>query len=321
LSPFELVLNIAVEVGGLSLASTAADDSIRNTGLAQGSFVLSLNTERAISVVHTDLPGNDFTVLFQTINDDPNSYQRGDRAVFSSAVGRSFYEQILPSNSVTLAWTSWAVHWLSRCPAPVPDQVQVLFSADSEARAAFAKQAANDWSQFLSLRERELCPGGRLVVLAMAADHGGQLGQRALVNAIYGAMLDLQESGFLRAEEVRRMVIPSMARTRDEYLAPFAADGHFGALRVEDIEIYLGEDYFWSAYERGGDAQTYGAQWAAFSRASAFPSLAKYLDPDSEDGRAEQFFTRLESAMAARVAAKPERVLIPLCKMLLAKEA
>ena len=147
------------------------------------------------------------------------------------------------------------------------------------------------------------------------------MGQRALVNAIYGAMLDLQESGFLRAEEVRRMVIPSMARTRDEYLAPFAADGHFGALRVEDIEIYLGEDYFWSAYERGGDAQTYGAQWAAFSRASAFPSLAKYLDPDSEDGRAEQFFTRLESAMAARVAAKPERVLIPLCKMLLAKEA
>ena len=75
-----------------------------------------IGATRAISVVHTDLPENDFSVLFQTLNTDPNSYLQHDRAVFASAVGRSFYEQVLPSESVTLGWSSWAVQWLSRVP-------------------------------------------------------------------------------------------------------------------------------------------------------------------------------------------------------------
>src|SRR5206468_11706601 len=36
--------------------------------------------ERAIFVFHTDLPGNDFTALFQTLANDPNSYLRNDPA-------------------------------------------------------------------------------------------------------------------------------------------------------------------------------------------------------------------------------------------------
>ena len=78
-----------------------------------------IGQNRAISVVHTDLPGNDFTVLFGVLSSDANSYLRGDPAIFPSAVGRSFYEQILPSSSVTLGWTSWAMQWLSRVPALV----------------------------------------------------------------------------------------------------------------------------------------------------------------------------------------------------------
>ena len=68
-----------------------------------------IGSTRAISVVHTDLPENDFSGLFQTSNTDRNSYLQHDRAVFASAVGRSFYEQVLPSESVTLGWSSWAV--------------------------------------------------------------------------------------------------------------------------------------------------------------------------------------------------------------------
>ncbi|HEY0793572.1 MAG TPA: hypothetical protein VGD78_21100 [Chthoniobacterales bacterium] len=70
--------------------------------------------ERAISVVHTDLPDNDFTALFQTLATDPNSHLSGDRAAFASAVDRSFYEPRLPARSVTLGWRSWAVQWLDR---------------------------------------------------------------------------------------------------------------------------------------------------------------------------------------------------------------
>jgi hypothetical protein len=87
-----------------------------------------IKQDRAIMVAHSDLPENDFTVLFQTLISSPESYLQKDAAVFASAIGRSFYEQILPSSSVTVGWSSWAVQWLSRTPAMIPDQVQVAFS-------------------------------------------------------------------------------------------------------------------------------------------------------------------------------------------------
>ena len=61
--------------------------------------------EHSVLVAHTDVAENDFTVLFRTLADDPDSYLHKDAASFASAVGRSFYTQILPSNSVNLGWT------------------------------------------------------------------------------------------------------------------------------------------------------------------------------------------------------------------------
>ena len=79
--------------------------------------------EHSVLVAHTDVAENDFTVLFRTVEDDPDTYLRKDAASFASAIGRSFYTQILPSNSVNLGWTSWAIQWLGRIPAPVPDHL------------------------------------------------------------------------------------------------------------------------------------------------------------------------------------------------------
>jgi hypothetical protein len=108
-----------------------------------------IGASRTISVVHTDLPSNDFSALFEALESDPDSYLRGEEATFASAVGRSFYRQLLPSGSVTLGWSSWSVQWLSRTPAVIPDQVQVAYSHDANACAAFARQAAEDWRAFL----------------------------------------------------------------------------------------------------------------------------------------------------------------------------
>jgi hypothetical protein len=279
-----------------------------------------IGPDRAIFLVHTDLPGNDFSVLFKTLNTDPNSYLRRDHAVFASAVGRSFYEQILPTGSVTLAWSSWAVQWLSRAPGPIPDQVQAAFSQDVPTRAAFSRQAAEDWQQFLTHRERELCPGARLVIITMAVDQNGEFGYRPLLHAMYAGLLDLVASGFLGREELQRMVIPTVARSRADFLAPFAAEGRFSSLRLEELDIFLGEDHFWSDFERDGDARKFAARWAAFSRASVFPTLAGSLNGGPHDPRAAQFVERLESETTTRLAAQPEPMLIPLARVLLAKE-
>lgn len=279
-----------------------------------------IGPERAISVAHTDLPTNDFTVLFQTLDSDPASYLRGDPATFASAVGRSFYRQILPSESVTLGWSAWAVQWLSRAPCAIPDQVQVAYSRDPAAHAAFARQAAVDWQAFLTHRGRELRPGGRLVVLTMAKTDQGDFGYRPVLKAMYVTLLALVSAGLVRPEEARRMAIPTVGRSRAEFLAPFATGGTFAGLAVEHADVFLGADAIWDDFQRTGDAASFGARWAAFSRASVLPTLAGGLDGGGEARKAE-FVARMEAGMAERLAARPEPILIPLAALVFAKEA
>jgi len=116
------------------------------------------------------------------------------------------------------------------------------------------------------------------------------------------------------------MVIPTVGRSRADLLAPFGAEGRFGSLRLEELDIFLGEDHFWSDFERDGDARRFAARWAAFSRASVFPTLAGSLNGGRNDSRTAQFIEDLESGTTMRLAANPERMLIPLGRVLLAKE-
>jgi SAM dependent carboxyl methyltransferase len=279
-----------------------------------------VGSNREISVVHTDLPENDFTALFQTLITSPESYLRKDDAVYASAIGRSYYEQILPTASVSLGWCSWAVQWLSRTPAMIPDQVQVAVSRDPAARAAFARQAAEDWRTFLAMRARELSAGAKLVILAMAVDDNGEFGYRPVLDAMYATLLEMLHSGFLLADELQRMAIPTVGRSRADFLAPFGPNGRFNELCLEEIEIFLGEDQIWLDFAHHRDPLAFAARWAAFSRASVFPTLAGGLDGGRTGPRATAFSERLENGMVTRLAANPQPILIPLARLLVAKE-
>ena len=254
--------------------------------------------EHSVLVVHTDVPDNNFTVLFETLADDPDSYLRKDGATFASAVGRSFYSQIIPSNSVHLGWSSWAVHWLRHVPAPIPDHVQVVYSRDEDVRTAYAKQAAHDWHDFVAFRGRELCPGGHLVVLTMATGEDGEFGYRPLLTGLVDTLSDLTAAGLLTEDEVHRMCLPTVGRRQVDFLAPFAPSGRFERLSIEHLEVFDAEDRFWAQYQVDRDATAFGALWAAFVRASVFPTLATALAGGRDDPRSQQFFDQLEAAGA-----------------------
>lgn len=279
-----------------------------------------MEAEQPICVVHTDLPGNDFSTLFNVLENDPDSYLRSDPATFASAVGRSFYTQLLPSNSVTLGWSSWAIQWLSQAPTTIPDQVQIAYSRDPAVRAAFAGQAATDWRLFLQARAKELRQGGRLVVLTMAIDEHGEFGYRPLLEAIYAALTTMIQTGFISADELQRMVIPTVARSQADFLEPFNNHQRYENLAIEHLEVFHGKDRIWENYQAGGDAHSFGAQWAAFSRASVFPTLATALGGDESQRRTIPFMNLLEKEVAARLAQNPQPMLIPLAKMVLVKD-
>jgi hypothetical protein len=276
--------------------------------------------EHSVLVVHTDVPDNNFTVMFETLADDPDTYLRKDAATFASAVGRSFYSQIIPSDSVHLGWSSWAVQWLSRIPAPIPDHVQVAYSADENVRAAYAKQAAHDWHEFVAFRGRELSPGGQLVVLTMALDERGEFGYRPLLDALVDVLSELIADGLLTDDEVRRMCLPTVGRRETDFLAPFAPSGRFERLSIEHLEVFDAEDRFWTTYQADHDATAFGALWAAFVRASVFPTLVTALADGRDDPRSQEFFDRLEAGIAERLAATPAQMQIPLAKLVLTKQ-
>jgi salicylate 1-O-methyltransferase len=278
--------------------------------------------DHAIVVTHTDVPDNDFTALFRILAEDPDSYLHHDAASFPSAIGRSFYSQILPSNTVNLGWSSWAIQWLSRIPAGAPefaDHVQVAYSKNTEARAAYARQAAIDWNDFVAFRGRELCPDGRLVVLTMAVDEHGEFGYRAMNDALYATLNDLVSDGLLHRDELRRMTLPVYARDEKDFRAPFSPKGRFEGLTIEHLEIFNADDRFWARFQSDGDAEAFGAQWAAFARAALFPTLASALDGGAGNPRVPEFFAQLEAGIAQRLASSPEPMRIPLASLVLVK--
>ena len=275
--------------------------------------------EHSVLVAHTDVAENDFTVLFQTAADDPDSYLKTDAASFASAIGRSFYTQILPSNSVNLGWSSWAIQWLSRIPAPVPDHLQVAYSTDDEIKETYAKLAAHDWHEFVAFRGRELCPGGRLVVLTMATGDDGEFGYRPLFRSMVAELADLVAQELLTEDEVHRMCIPTVSRRAADFLSPFAPKGRFEGLEIEHLEVFDAEDRFWTQYQVDHEAKAFGVQWAAFARASVFPTMTAALEGGRADPRSAEFMNRLEAGVAARMAAEPEEMQIPLAQLVLWK--
>lgn len=283
-------------------------------------------TDHAILVAHTDVAGNDFTALFSTLADDQDSYLKKDSATYASVVGRSFYTQILPSDSIALGWSSWAIHWLRRVPMPIPDHVEISHSTDEQARRAYARQAAEDWRDFVAVRGRELAPGGRLLVLTVGMQPDGRSGFTAAFDAIMAALHQFVGDGLITADEARAMSIPSTGRDEKDFRAPFAPSGRFEGLEIEHLELFNGEDRFWSQFRSDKDAQAFGTNWADFLRVSMFPTLAAAVDvdaggqpPDRRSTRRREFIDQLHAAMAAQLAAAPAPMSIPLALVVLAK--
>ncbi|GAS91498.1 class I SAM-dependent methyltransferase [Mycolicibacterium brisbanense] len=272
--------------------------------------------EHSVLVTHTDTPDNDFTTLFRTLAEDPASYLRTDAASFSSAVGRSYYTQILPSNSINLGWSAWSIQWLGRVPMPVGDHLVAAYSADPYVRAAYARQAAHDWHEFVAFRGRELCPGGKLVVLTMGLADDGDFGYRPLMLALTDALRGLVADAVITSDELHRMSLPVMGRAAVDFAAPFAPSGRLERLSIEHLEVFDAEDRFFNQYRTDHDARAFGAQWAAFCRFALFGALAEAL---GDARRHAVFFDRLEAGVAARLAAAPEQMRIPLAEVVLVK--
>ncbi len=265
-----------------------------------------LGPTRPIFVFHIDQPSNDFNTLFEILAADPDSYALNEPNLYSAAIGRSFYENVLPPGSVHLGWSSYAAVWLSRSPTSIPDHFISLRSTDA-VRAEFARQGAQDWAAFLALRATELSNGGRLVVVLPGLADDGRSGFENIMDQANAVLGEMVRDGAITAEERARMALRAYPRRKSSLLAPFAHDGHFEDLAVEEFETSVLPDAAWNDFEQDGNKEALTAKHALFFRSVFMPSLASALTSVRAGDAAalQNFGDRLEAGLERRLASQP----------------
>lgn len=295
---------VAIPDGVITLADfgcAQGRNSMRPLGLALDRLAARAGAGREMMVIHTDLPHCDFPSLFETIDTAPDSYRRGRAGVFSSAIGRSFYERLLPSRSLAFGWSSFALHWLSALPQPLAGHIWPRFAQPGEAEA-LAAVSAEDWLRFLAHRAEELVPGGRLVLVIGAADDAGATGLEPLMELANGVLATLVAEGRLGAPAHAAMTIPARPRQRAEFAAPFEA-GALPALVLDELVIAETPNPAMRRWQETGDAAAFAADVTGFFIAAFGPCLF------GADTALHDLFARRLAAAAAKT---PEAIARPL---------
>ncbi len=182
---------------------------------------------RQVLVTYTDLPSNDFSMLFKNMlgigSETGASYLTEFDDVFVHACGIGFHRQLLPDNTLDIGFSATAMHYVSEKPCEIEDHVHMVGTSGA-ARDAFARRAASDWENILLARAQELRPGGRLVIMNFGIDEEGRyLGSTDGVNMFdtFDALWkDMRDEGLITAKEYIDATFSQFYRTKEEFCAP-----------------------------------------------------------------------------------------------------
>ena len=195
-------------------------NSMRQIALMLDRLTERIGHERDVRVVHTDLPHCDFTSLFVTLEASPDTYRRGRPYAFASAIGHSFYDRLLPAGSLTLGWSSFALHWMGTSSGG-PTRAHLagprLFGGGQgvgggrrgglEGFPGASCRGTHAW--------RSTGSGG------WAVDAIGATRLEPMMDLANDILQALVAEGKLGAQAYATMTIPSRPRSREEFTAPF----------------------------------------------------------------------------------------------------
>jgi hypothetical protein len=286
--------------------SSQGKNSLAPLRLAINGLRTRIGAVRPIVVYHIDQPTNDFNSLFGVLATDQDSYAVHEAHVFPCAIGRSFYERVLPLGTVHLGWSSYAAVWLSRVPALIPGHF-VSMCSSGRVRAEFDRQAARDWEHFLWLRASELRAGGRMVVVLPGLADDGSTSFTGIMDHANRVLAEMVNDGSITADERARMVLGSHPRCQADLLAPFGQNGQFHDLTVEHLHMSTLTDVAWTEYEQDGDRNALATKHALFFRTIFMPSLAAALNRvrSGDWAAVGTFGDRLEQGLKQRLAGEP----------------
>ena len=212
-----------------------------------------------------------------------------------------------PAYSIDIGTSFGASHWLNA--QPVISSKGTLWFADlqGEARLELKRQAQRDWESFLTLRNRELRSGGRLMVSTLGAipDAGEVNGICSSGRHTYRAMYDVAETmvndGLISEPALRDFVMPIWFMSREEALEPFQrnkelADGFL----IERAEVapaqQTPEDIFANQINAPQDyAASYRGFVRSFTESTFRQSLLRSETDQATEANLNEFYDRFEA--------------------------
>ncbi|MCV0424020.1 MAG: class I SAM-dependent methyltransferase [Roseibium sp.] len=248
-------------------------------------------TDLSVQTIHSDLPTNDFSKLIANLRPDGQSVYDSNR-VYSSVVGGSMYDQLLPERSLHLATTFNAIGFLSRRPVNRlpgyifpngPSTVRANGYVSDDDRSAFALQARRDVECYLEVRARELVPGGKLLVQVF-----GSTDQARTCDGIYDllndAVLSFVDKDEISRESYDRYYQPVYMRHLDELTAPLrdpqsTVSSLYSLDSTRSYEIAVP---FNQQYASDGDLDRFAKDYVNFFRAFTEAVLSSALPETPE---------------------------------------
>lgn len=229
-----------------------------------------------IQTIHSDLPTNDFSELFKRLSAKDGT-ELDENNVFSSAVGGSMFDQLLPPNSIHIATTFNAIGFLSKRPLEQlpgyilpngPSKQRRVGKVSKSEKTIFADLANSDLKAFAKSRATELVPGGKLLIQVFGAGDEFRTCD-GLYDVLNDAVLEAVERDMISQDEYDRYYQPVYFRTLEELTGPFVnSDSDVaGLFTLEKSECYEVPVPFVQEFQKTGDIAKYATAYTNFFRA------------------------------------------------------
>ncbi|WMV50983.1 hypothetical protein MTR67_044368 [Solanum verrucosum] len=186
-------------------------------------------SEIEFQVFFNDHITNDFNILFKSLFSDQKPY-------FAAAIPGSFYGRLFPSCSLHIAYSCYALQWLSQMPKDMKNKRRIHYDGASiEVWNAYVAQFHKDMEVFLSARAEEIVPGG-LMVLALPAIPSeiqySKIGYR-IFTFLESSLIDMVNEGIVEESLVDSFNFPVYFPSTEDMTKVVEKNGCFSIERME----------------------------------------------------------------------------------------
>jgi len=237
-----------------------------------------------------DLPGNDFNQVFRSLEnlEKGTSDQKGNTPLFYhiSGLPKSYYNRLLPKESVHLFHSSSSLHWRSQVPEVLEASRDALLNKDniyiSETSTSFVvkcfrEQFNKDFSTFLKLRHEELVYGGNMVLTFCGRKdenvYNGDLNK--LFGLLAMSLQSLVTKGLVESEKLDSFNLPFYGPSISE-VKYIVMQSHM--FELDHIKLF---EINWDPYDTEGDdvhdSVCSGINVSKFIRAALEPMIARHF--------------------------------------------